>query len=52
MIRSYESQLRKPVRGTQAGGNRTGKFLAPATKFGIAARNRTRSLSAITPLVE
>ena len=39
-FRSYESQLRKPVRGTQAGGNRTGKFLAPATKFGIAARNR------------
>jgi 2-polyprenyl-6-methoxyphenol hydroxylase-like FAD-dependent oxidoreductase len=39
-FRNYEGQLRKPVRGTQSGGNRTGKFLAPATKFGIASRNR------------
>lgn len=37
---AYESQLRKPVQACQAGGNRTGKFLAPATRFGIAARNR------------
>ncbi|TDO47712.1 2-polyprenyl-6-methoxyphenol hydroxylase-like FAD-dependent oxidoreductase [Kribbella sp. VKM Ac-2527] len=37
---AYESQLRKPVRGTQQGGNRTGKFLAPGTQFGIATRNR------------
>jgi 2-polyprenyl-6-methoxyphenol hydroxylase-like FAD-dependent oxidoreductase len=44
---SYENQLRKPVRGTQSGGNRTGKFLAPATRFGIAARNRMMN----TPLL-
>jgi 2-polyprenyl-6-methoxyphenol hydroxylase-like FAD-dependent oxidoreductase len=37
---SYERQLRKPVKVCQAGGNRTGKFLAPGTRFGIAARNR------------
>lgn len=37
---AYESQLRKPVKACQAGGNRAGKFLAPATRFGIAARNR------------
>ena len=37
---AYESQLRKPVQVCQAGGNRTGKFLAPKTRFGIAARNR------------
>ncbi len=40
---SYERQLRKPVQVCQAGGNRTGKFLAPATRFGIAARNRLLS---------
>jgi 2-polyprenyl-6-methoxyphenol hydroxylase-like FAD-dependent oxidoreductase len=37
---SYEQQLRKPVSRCQSGGNRTGKFLAPGTRFGIAARNR------------
>lgn len=37
---SYERQLRKPVKACQSGGNRTGKFLAPGTRFGIAARNR------------
>ncbi|GAA1570552.1 FAD-dependent monooxygenase [Kribbella sancticallisti] len=37
---SYERQLRKPVQVCQSGGNRTGKFLAPGTRFGIAARNR------------
>ncbi len=39
----YEAQLRKPVAKTQSGGNRTGKFLAPGTRFGIAARNRLLS---------
>lgn len=39
----YEAQLRKPVSKTQRGGNRTGKFLAPGTRFGIAARNRLLS---------
>jgi 2-polyprenyl-6-methoxyphenol hydroxylase-like FAD-dependent oxidoreductase len=37
---AYERQLRKPVQVCQSGGNRTGKFLAPGTRFGIAARNR------------
>ncbi|WP_328323537.1 FAD-dependent monooxygenase [Kribbella sp. NBC_00382] len=37
---AYESQLRKPVRVCQSGGGRTGKFLAPRTRVGIAARNR------------
>jgi 2-polyprenyl-6-methoxyphenol hydroxylase-like FAD-dependent oxidoreductase len=37
----YERPLRKPVQTCQAGGNRTGKFLAPATRFGIWARNWT-----------
>lgn len=37
---AYESQLRKSVQACQAGGNRAGKFLAPKTRFGIAARNR------------
>ncbi|MFI5707440.1 FAD-dependent monooxygenase [Kribbella sp. NPDC051620] len=37
---AYESQLRKPVQACQDGGGRTGKFLAPRTRFGIAARNR------------
>ncbi|GAB2644420.1 FAD-dependent monooxygenase [Kribbella swartbergensis] len=41
--RRYEAQLRKPVSRTQSGGNRTGKFLAPGTRFGIAARNRLLS---------
>jgi 2-polyprenyl-6-methoxyphenol hydroxylase-like FAD-dependent oxidoreductase len=39
----YEAQLRKPVSKTQRGGDRTGKFLAPGTRFGIAARNRLLS---------
>jgi len=37
----YEQALRKAVQVCQAGGNRTGKFLAPATRFGIWARNWT-----------
>ncbi|ADB32634.1 monooxygenase FAD-binding protein [Kribbella flavida DSM 17836] len=44
---AYERLLRKPVRSTQQGGDRTGKFLAPGTRFGIAARNRLMS----TPLL-
>ncbi|WP_433157202.1 FAD-dependent monooxygenase [Kribbella sp. CA-247076] len=41
--RRYEERLRKPVAKTQSGGSRTGKFLAPGTRFGIAARNRLLS---------
>jgi 2-polyprenyl-6-methoxyphenol hydroxylase-like FAD-dependent oxidoreductase len=40
---AYERQLRKPVQACQSGGNRTGKFLAPGTRFGLAARNRLLS---------
>ncbi|TCN36608.1 2-polyprenyl-6-methoxyphenol hydroxylase-like FAD-dependent oxidoreductase [Kribbella orskensis] len=36
---AYEQQLRKPVQACQSGGNRTGKFLAPGTRFGLVARN-------------
>lgn len=39
----YEARLCKSVSKTQYGGNRTGKFLAPGTRFGIAARNRLLS---------
>ncbi|MFG2261075.1 FAD-dependent monooxygenase [Streptomyces mirabilis] len=35
----YESRLRQYAKGCQAGGDRTGKFLAPATATGIRARN-------------
>ncbi|MDN3057061.1 FAD-dependent monooxygenase [Streptomyces sp. SRF1] len=35
----YESRLRKYAEGCQAGGDRTGKFLAPATATGIRIRN-------------
>ncbi|MGW7260222.1 FAD-dependent monooxygenase [Streptomyces sp. NPDC054834] len=35
----YESRLRKYARGCQAGGDRTGKFLAPGTAAGIRFRN-------------
>jgi 2-polyprenyl-6-methoxyphenol hydroxylase-like FAD-dependent oxidoreductase len=35
----YEERLRKAVSKTQD-GSRAGSFLAPATRFGIAARNR------------
>ncbi len=35
----YESRLRKYATGCQAGGDRTGKFLAPATTTGIRLRN-------------
>ncbi|MCZ4512521.1 FAD-dependent monooxygenase [Streptomyces sp. ActVer] len=35
----YESRLRKYARGCQAGGGRTGKFLAPGTATGIRLRN-------------
>jgi 2-polyprenyl-6-methoxyphenol hydroxylase-like FAD-dependent oxidoreductase len=40
-FQTYERQLRKPIRACQSGGNRTGKFLAPATRFGEAFRNHT-----------
>ncbi|MGC0419473.1 FAD-dependent monooxygenase [Embleya sp. AB8] len=39
----YESRLRKYARGCQAGGDRTGKFLAPATANGIRLRNTLMS---------
>jgi 2-polyprenyl-6-methoxyphenol hydroxylase-like FAD-dependent oxidoreductase len=35
----YEARLRKSVQATQD-GSRAGQFLAPASRFGIAARNR------------
>ncbi|WP_225826484.1 FAD-dependent monooxygenase [Streptomyces naphthomycinicus] len=35
----YESRLRKYAEGCQAGGGRTGKFLAPGTAAGIRLRN-------------
>ena len=35
----YESRLRKYATGCQAGGDRTGKFLAPGTTTGIRLRN-------------
>ncbi|MEV5726275.1 FAD-dependent monooxygenase [Streptomyces pharetrae] len=35
----YESRLRTYAEGCQAGGSRTGKFLAPATATGIRLRN-------------
>ncbi|MFC8705853.1 FAD-dependent monooxygenase [Streptomyces anulatus] len=35
----YESRLRKYAKGCQAGGDRTGKFLAPSTGTGIRLRN-------------
>ncbi|MEV7444439.1 FAD-dependent monooxygenase [Streptomyces sp. NPDC091204] len=35
----YESRLRKYAKGCQAGGGRTGKFLAPSTATGIRLRN-------------
>ncbi|WP_328908184.1 FAD-dependent monooxygenase [Streptomyces sp. NBC_00234] len=39
----YESRLRNYARGCQAGGDRTGKFLAPATAAGIRFRNTVLS---------
>ncbi|TXS23133.1 FAD-dependent oxidoreductase [Streptomyces sp. ms191] len=35
----YEDRLRKYAQGCQAGGDRTGKFLAPGTAAGIRLRN-------------
>ncbi|MEW2049075.1 hypothetical protein [Streptomyces sp. NPDC005476] len=35
----YEDRLRKYAEGCQAGGDRTGKFLAPVTATGISLRN-------------
>ncbi|MFC8076667.1 FAD-dependent monooxygenase [Streptomyces sp. NPDC057307] len=35
----YETRLRKYAKGCQAGGDRTGKFLAPGTATGIRLRN-------------
>jgi 2-polyprenyl-6-methoxyphenol hydroxylase-like FAD-dependent oxidoreductase len=35
----YESRLREYAQGCQTGGDRTGKFLAPATATGIRLRN-------------
>ncbi|MEU1128368.1 FAD-dependent monooxygenase [Streptomyces sp. NPDC005900] len=39
----YENRLRKYARGCQAGGDRTGKFLAPGTAAGIRFRNTVLS---------
>ncbi|MDQ0578704.1 FAD-dependent monooxygenase [Streptomyces rishiriensis] len=39
----YEARLRKYAQGCQAGGNRTGKFLAPRTATGIRLRNTALS---------
>ncbi|WTW92111.1 FAD-dependent monooxygenase [Streptomycetaceae bacterium NBC_01309] len=39
----YEGRLRKYAEGCQAGGDRTGKFLAPATATGIRLRNAVLS---------
>ncbi|MEE6266567.1 FAD-dependent monooxygenase [Streptomyces diastatochromogenes] len=41
----YESRLRKYAKGCQAGGDRTGKFLAPATATGMRLRNTLLSRS-------
>ncbi|MEU5346492.1 hypothetical protein AB0H18_37715 [Streptomyces sp. NPDC020766] len=35
----YEGRLRKYAQGCQAGGDRTGRFLAPGTATGIRLRN-------------
>ncbi|MFJ6568990.1 FAD-dependent monooxygenase [Streptomyces sp. NPDC091292] len=42
-FKRYEDRLRKYAKGCQAGGNRTGKFLAPTTTAGIHLRNKTLS---------
>ncbi len=39
----YESRLRKYAQGCQAGGDRTGKFLAPGTAAGLRFRNAVLS---------
>lgn len=39
----YENRLRKYAKGCQAGGGRTGKFLAPATATAIRLRNAALS---------
>jgi 2-polyprenyl-6-methoxyphenol hydroxylase-like FAD-dependent oxidoreductase len=36
----YEQAVRGYAQGTQKGGDRTGKFLAPHTRLGMQARNR------------
>ncbi|WP_030712603.1 FAD-dependent monooxygenase [Streptomyces sp. NRRL F-2580] len=41
----YESRLRKYAKRCQAGGDRTGKFLAPATATGVRLRNTLLSRS-------
>lgn len=35
----YESRLRRSAKGCQSGGDRTGKFLAPATATGLRLRD-------------
>ncbi|SDM44444.1 FAD-dependent monooxygenase [Allokutzneria albata] len=50
-FRRYENTLRAFAEGCQKGGNRTGKFLAPRTVFGLAARNRLLSTSALMRLM-
>ena len=35
----YEQRMRAYAQGCQTGGNRTGPFLAPATRLGLLARN-------------
>ena len=39
----YERMLRRYAQGCQRGGDRTGKFLAPRTAYGIRWRDRTLS---------
>ncbi|MFG2894034.1 FAD-dependent monooxygenase [Streptomyces sp. NPDC048248] len=43
----YENTMRAYVQGCQKGGDRTGKFLAPATATGIRVRNGLMSRRAI-----
>ncbi|WP_086827599.1 FAD-dependent monooxygenase [Allokutzneria sp. NRRL B-24872] len=47
----YERRLRRFAEGCQKGGSRTGKFLAPRTGFGLAARNRLLSRSTLMKLM-
>jgi 2-polyprenyl-6-methoxyphenol hydroxylase-like FAD-dependent oxidoreductase len=38
-FRRYEDRVRDYARRCQKGGDRTGRFLAPASAFGLRARN-------------
>ncbi|MCP3802863.1 FAD-dependent monooxygenase [Allokutzneria sp. A3M-2-11 16] len=50
-FRRYENALRRFAEGCQKGGNRTGKFLAPRTGFGLTARNRLLGTSPLMRLM-